>query len=285
MILPLVSIIIPTYNRSSFLLEAVGSVLQQTFKDFELIVVDDGSTDGTAEALKKDKDRLTVHYQANQGVSAARNQGLRLARGRWIAFLDSDDLWLPKKLETQMGFFSRHEEAVISQTEEIWVRNGRRVNPQKKHQKYSGDIFAPSLDLCLVSPSAVMIKRDVFDAVGFFDESLPACEDYDLWLRISAQWPVYLINQPLIIKQGGHPDQLSRTIPTLDRYRIQSLVKLLCSKGLTPRQYDLAFKTLETKCRIFGQGCLKRGKEEEGQHYLKLPERVKEKNDGSTKGL
>jgi glycosyltransferase involved in cell wall biosynthesis len=284
-ILPLVSIIIPTYNRSSLLLEAVGSVLQQTFKDFELIVVDDGSTDGTAEALKKDKDRLTVHYQANQGVSAARNQGLRLARGRWIAFLDSDDLWLPKKLETQMGFFSRHEEAVISQTEEIWVRNGRRVNPQKKHRKYSGDIFAPSLDLCLVSPSAVMIKRDVFDAVGFFDESLPACEDYDLWLRISAQWPVYLINQPLIIKQGGHPDQLSRTIPTLDRYRIQSLVKLLCSKGLTPRQYDLAFKTLETKCRIFGQGCLKRGKEEEGQHYLKLPERVKEKNDGSTKGL
>ncbi len=138
----------------------------------------------------------------------------------------------PKKLETQIHFFSQNPEALICQTEEIWIRNGRRVNPLKKHQKFSGDIFAPSLRLCLVSPSAVMIKRDLFDQVGCFDETLPACEDYDLWLRISAQFPIFLIDQPLVVKRGGHPDQLSRTTPALDRFRIQALVKILNSGAI-----------------------------------------------------
>lgn len=274
---PMVSVIIPTYNRAVFLLEAVESVYQQTFQDFELIVVDDGSTDETAKALKRYEDRLLYRHQDNQGVSAARNLGLQMARGKWVAFLDSDDLWLPEKLETQTGFFSQNPEAVICQTEEIWIRNGRRVNPQKKHRKFSGNIFAPSLLLCLVSPSAVMIQRDLFDQVGYFDETLPACEDYDLWLRISSQFHVYLIDQPLTIKRGGHADQLSRTIPALDRFRIQALMKLLNSGRLTAQQYDQAFKELQTKCRIYGQGCLKRGKGEEGNFYLGLPERVKEK--------
>jgi len=268
---PLVSVIIPTYNRSSLVSEAVDSVLKQTFTDFELIVIDDGSTDKTAEGLDPSKGRLVYCFQNNRGVSAARNQGLRLARGQWIAFLDSDDLWLPEKLETQIRFFSQSPEALICQTEEIWIRNGRRVNPRKKHQKFSGDIFAPSLRLCLVSPSAVMIKKEVFEQVGLFDEGLPVCEDYDLWLRISAHFPIFLIDQPLIIKRGGHPDQLSRTTPSLDRFRIQALVKILNSGRLTGLQYDLAFKELGNKCRIYGQGCLKRGRIEEGRHYLQLP--------------
>lgn len=275
MIPPQVSVIIPTYNRVAFVLEAVDSVLKQTLQDFELIVIDDGSTDGTAEALKRFEDRLFYRYQDNQGVSGARNLGLQMARGKWIAFLDSDDLWLPEKLETQVRFFSENPGAVICQTEEIWIRKGRRVNPQKKHQKFSGDIFAPSLLLCLVSPSAVMIQRNLFDQLGYFDVTLPACEDYDLWLRISSQFHVYLIDQPLTIKRGGHPDQLSRTIPALDRFRIQALVKLLDSGRLTAQQYEQAFKELQTKCRIYGQGCLKRGKEGEGNYTLDLPERFK----------
>lgn len=275
MIPPQVSVIIPVYNRAAFVLEAVDSVLKQTLQDFELIVIDDGSTDGTAEALKRFEDRLFYRYQDNQGVSGARNLGLQMARGKWIAFLDSDDLWLPEKLETQVRFFSENPGAVICQTEEIWIRKGRRVNPQKKHQKFSGDIFAPSLLLCLVSPSAVMIQRNLFDQVGYFDVTLPACEDYDLWLRISSQFHVYLIDQPLTIKRGGHPDQLSRTIPALDRFRIQALVKLLDSGRLTAQQYEQAFKELQTKCRIYGQGCLKRGKEGEGNYTLDLPERFK----------
>ena len=271
---PLISVIIPTYNRAPLLLEAVDSVLRQTFQGYELILIDDGSNDRTREALEAHGDRLIYYYQDNQGVSAARNQGLRLARGHFIAFLDSDDLWLPDKLAVQLEFFSLHREALVCQTEELWLRNGRRVNPCKKHRKYSGDVFAPSLDLCLISPSAVMIRREVFAAVGEFDESLPACEDYDLWLRIAAQFPVYLIDRPLIIKRGGHADQLSRTIPTLDRYRIQALRKLLHSGRLTPAQRLLALEALTVKCRIYGQGCIKRGRTEEGQFYLNLPDRV-----------
>ncbi len=271
MSLPLVSVIVPTYNRSSLVLEAVDSVLKQTFRGFELIVVDDGSSDGTAEALNPYKDRFVYCLQDNRGVSAARNQGIRMARGQWIAFLDSDDLWLPEKLETQIHFFSQNPEALICQTQEIWIRNGRRLIPLKKHQKFSGDIFAPSLRLCLVSPSAVMIKKDLLERVGCFDEALTACEDYDLWLRISAQFPVFLIDQPLVVKRGGHPDQLSRTTPALDRFRIQTLIKILNSRELTVPQYNLASKELETKCRIYGQGCLKRGRMEEGNFYLRLP--------------
>ena len=212
-------------------------------------------------------------YQTRQGVSAARNRGLEMAAGEWLAFLDSDDFWLPRKLETQVDFLNRNPQAEICQTEEIWVRHGRRVNPRKKHRKPSGDIFAPSLALCLVSPSAVMLKKSLFLEVGVFDTSLPACEDYDLWLRISCRKPVFLIEEPLVVKRGGHPDQLSRCLPSLDRYRIQSLGKLLDSGRLSPRQYDLAWRELDRKCRIYGQGCLKRGKIEEGKRYLSLPAR------------
>jgi hypothetical protein len=192
-------------------------------------------------------------------------------RGSVRPVTEDDDLWLPEKLETQIRFFSQNPKAMICQTEEIWIRNDLRVNPRKKHQKYSGDIFAPSLLLCLVSPSAVMIRRELFEQVGCFDETLPACEDYDLWLRISAQFPICLIDRPLVVKRGGHPDQLSRTTPALDRFRIQALVKILGSGKLTAGQYDLAYQELETKCRIYGQGCLKRGKAKEGNFYLLLP--------------
>jgi glycosyltransferase involved in cell wall biosynthesis len=257
-------------------LEAVESVFNQSYRDFEVIVVDDGSTDGTRAALSPYQDRLQYLYQIHQGVSRARNQGLRAAGGQWIAFLDSDDLWLPEKLETQMDFISRAPETLICQTGELWIRGGRRVNPRKKHQKFSGDIFAPSLRLCLVSPSAVMIKEDLFQEVGLFDETLPACEDYDLWLRISARYPILLIDRPLVVKRGGHSDQLSRTTPNLDRLRIQALIKLVKSGALTAGQTHLVLQELEIKCRIYGQGCLKRGKSKEGHYYLQLPTEIQQ---------
>ena len=270
---PLISVIIPTFNRAAWVREAVDSVLAQTFQDFELIVVDDGSTDATGEELGSYGDRLRIIYQARQGVSAARNRGLEMAAGEWLAFLDSDDLWLPQKLETQVDFLNRNPRAEICQTEEIWIRHGRRVNPREKHRKPSGDIFAPSLVRCLVSPSAVMLRKSLLQEVDFFDESLPACEDYDLWLRISCRKPVFLVEPPLVVKRGGHPDQLSRCLPSLDRYRIRALGKLLDSGLLSPRQFDLAWRELDRKCRIYGQGCLKRGKIEEGTRCLGLPAR------------
>ena len=279
---PAVSIIIPTYNRAGVILRAVDSVLSQTFQDFELIVVDDGSTDQTLEVLAPYQKRLTLIKIPHQGVSAARNQGLASARGELIAFLDSDDYWLPEKLAVQTDFFLDHPQALVCQTQEIWIRNGLRVNPGKKHAKPSGDIFLRSLELCLVSPSAVMIKKAVFNRIGAFDETLPACEDYDLWLRISAQHPVYLINQPLVVKTGGHEDQLSRITPALDKYRIQALLKLLKSGTLTFSQEKAARAELARKAGIYGHGCIKRGRAQEGNRYIELARRAAMNTEPST---
>ena len=269
-----VSVIIPTYNRGWILRQAVDSVLGQDFEDFELIVVDDGSTDNTREILAAYGNDIVVLEQNNRGVSAARNRGIAGASAPLIAFLDSDDLWKPQKLSRQVEFFSAEPQTLICQTEEIWIRNGVRVNPKKRHHKFSGMIFEPSLALCLVSPSAVMMRSELFERVGMFDESLPACEDYDLWLRVSCRYPVDLIDEPLIIKRGGHDDQLSRAAG-LDKYRIQSLKKIIDSGRLSESQLRAASRTLQKKCAVYAGGCRKRGREEEARYYEDLAERYR----------
>lgn len=269
---PQVGVIIPTFNRAVMLKEAIDSVLSQDFQDFELIVVDDGSTDHTAEILNAYRQNITVLRQPNQGVSSARNAGIKAASGSLVAFLDSDDLWLPQKLSHQVDFFNANPEAQICQTEEIWIRNNVRVNPKKRHQKLAGMIFEPSLNLCLVSPSAVMIRASLFKTVGLFDENLPACEDYDLWLRISCRYPVHLIETPLIIKRGGHPDQLSAS-PRLDQYRIQSITKVIESGLLSATQHNAAVKVLKEKCAIYATGCRRRGRLDETAYYESLAQR------------
>ncbi|RJP39856.1 MAG: glycosyltransferase [Desulfobacteraceae bacterium] len=263
---PLVSVIIPTFNRAWAVGRAIDSVLEQDYRPFELIVVDDGSTDQTAEILARYGDQLTVVCRENRGVSAARNAGVARAQGDLIAFLDSDDFWRPQKLTVQVDFFTSRPDALICQTGEIWVRNGRRVNPGRRHRKLSGMIFTPSLELCLVSPSAVMMRKTLFSMVGGFDEALPACEDYDLWLRVTRRYPVYLIDAPLVVKTGGHPDQLSAA-PGLDQYRIRSILNLLESNELTEDQKQAAADVLARKCRIYADGCRKRGRIDEARHY------------------
>ena len=263
------SVIIPCYNRAWALAEAVDSVLAQDYNNFELIIVDDGSADNTPDLLDEYTGKLTLIRQENAGVSAARNRGIESSRGDFLAFLDSDDTWLPQKLSRQMEFMTRYPEALICQTQEIWIRNNTRVNPRTCHKKPSGMIFEPSLALCLVSPSAVMMKRDLFDKVGYFDERLPACEDYDLWLRVSCRFPVYLVDEPLVIKRGGHADQLSRA-PGLDRFRVQSLRNILQNGQLTASQSKAAEAVLKKKCRIYAAGCRKRGRMDEASVYTRL---------------
>ncbi|AEH45966.1 glycosyl transferase family 2 [Thermodesulfatator indicus DSM 15286] len=255
---PLVSVIIPTYNREKFLKEAIESVLAQTFRSFELIVVDDASTDKTPYLVSRYPLRY-VRKVKRQGVSAARNTGIRLAQGEFIAFLDSDDLWLPEKLAEQIAFFERRPEAVAVQTEEIWIRRGKRVNPRKRHEKPSGYFFDRALELCLISPSGVMLKRKVFREIGLFDESFLACEDYELWLRLLTRYPVFLIEKPLVIKRGGHEDQLSAT-PGLDYFRLKALAKIYRDPLLTPAMRLLVIKEAKRKGNIYLKGALKRGK-------------------------
>jgi GT2 family glycosyltransferase len=259
-----ITVIIPVYNRPTFVQEAIQSVLDQTYSNLEIIVVDDGSTDDTPSVLQSFAGKIRIIHQENKGVSAARNTGINNSDSKWIAFLDSDDIWLPEKLHMQMQFFENHPDARICQTEEIWIKDGRRLYPKKKHKKKSGMIFQHCLPLCIVSPSAVIIHREMFDLVGVFDESLPSCEDYDLWLRISCQYPIYLLDQPLIIKRGGHDDQLSQAI-RLDRFRIRALLKILTGDALTDDQKLMAKDELERKCRIYQKGCIKHGRLDEAR--------------------
>jgi glycosyltransferase involved in cell wall biosynthesis len=277
---PCISVIIPTYNRCWILKEAIDSVLSQKFTDFELIVVDDGSNDGTAALLSAYGAQITIFHQENRGVSAARNVGILIAKGKYIAFLDSDDIWMPEKLSCQVEFFQSDTQAGICQTDEIWIRNNVRVNPKNRHKKPSGMIFEPSLQLCLVSPSAVMIKKSLFDEIGLFNEAFPACEDYDLWLRIALYHPIYLIDRRLVVKRGGHDDQLSRN-PGLDRYRIQSILNILESHRLTPRYQQAAVDVLIEKCRIYADGCIKRGRADEAGFYRQIMSRfdIDQEND------
>jgi glycosyltransferase involved in cell wall biosynthesis len=265
------SVVIPTFNRRHLVCEAVASVCAQRHAECEIVVVDDGSTDQTAAALEsRFSNRLRLVRTDNRGVAAARNLGVAASRGELLAFLDSDDLWLPDKLVTQLAFFAAHPEAQICQTEEIWIRNGARVNPCAHHGKPSGDIFVPSLRRCLVSPSAVMLRRRLFERSGGFDASLPACEDYDLWLRIARDTPVWLIERPLVVKRGGHADQLSRRYWGMDRFRVAALLRLLGDGRLSAAQQAATIAVLSRKCAILAQGAARRGRHDEAERYRHL---------------
>lgn len=268
-----VSVIIPTYNRWPLISEAVESVQRQGYKEYELVVVDDGSEDGTVDNLQRYGLGLTVLRQSRKGVAAARNLGASWAGGHYLCFLDSDDLWLPGKLETQMAFMKANPQVEICQTDEVWIRNGVRVNPKRRHRKPSGDIFRASLELCLVSPSSVMMTKELFDRLGGFDESFEVCEDYDLWLRVAVNTPVPLIPLPLTIKRGGHRDQLSRSTWGMDRFRIKALEKLLLA-GLRGEKKSWVLDVLAYKIGILVQGARKRGKEGEVANYERILARV-----------
>lgn len=257
---PSVSVIIPTYNRKLQTLNAIRSVLAQSYEDYELIVVDDGSSDGsTIEFGKLGAETIKVYQIEHSGVSKARNYGVMQSTGRWLAFLDSDDLWHPDKLERQIRFHQEFPDLRISQTKEIWIRNGKRVNPKVKHQKPKGYIFPESLHLCTITPSSVLMERSLFKEVGGFDETMRACEDYDLWLRITARYNVGLLEQDLMTRHGGHEDQLSSRYEAMDRFRVFSLGKVLLSGELTDQQQEQVLEVLGRKTEILLNGAEKRG--------------------------
>jgi len=282
----MLSIIIPTFNRASFLREAIQSVLNQdqfealySSGEIEILIVDDGSLDGTKDIVEAFSPRVKYYYQTHKGVSSARNKGLELAKGNLIAYLDSDDLWKNDKLRIQMNFMNAFPRAMVCYTEEIWIRRGVFVNPKKKHKKYSGWIFDKVLPLCLLSLSSAMFSREVFDEVGCFDEELPACEDYDFGIRVAQKYPVHLINKSLIVKRGGHADQLSRKYWGMDRFRIMALEKAL-TLDLTLEQRRLVEQELIKKCQVLVAGYKKRNKIKDAQKYLQLIDKYKQKEEG-----
>ncbi len=272
--MPLVSVIIPVYNRRKLLQRAIESVRAQTYAEYELIVVDDASDDGLDESNLKSLGRRYsfIRNECNRGVSYARNRGVSHAAGHFIAFLDSDDQWHPRKLAIQTEYMRQNPEMKICQSREIWIRNGKRVNPPKTHIKRGGDLFIPSLHRCMITPSSVMMRRDLFDRFGGFNESLPAAEDYDLWLRITNYYPVGLIDEDLLVRYGGHPDQLSG-IAAIDRYRIRALIDLLEHESLSKHKEQAVKAVLVKKAQIFANGSRKRGNLKLYEQYTNIAEK------------
>jgi glycosyltransferase involved in cell wall biosynthesis len=266
----LVSVILPTYNRAEYISAALDSLFAQTFQRWECIIIDDGSTDNTLQVLASYEDPRVVYiYQDNQGVSAARNVGISRCKGDMIALLDSDDEWLPKKLERQCAYM-RANGFEICQTDEIWIRNGKRVNQKRKYTKPEGWFFEASLEMCLISPSCTMLTRRAWDEVGPFDVEMPSCEDYDMWLRACLKYPVGLLPEKLTIKHGGRPDQLSNCVPCADLHRIRALIKILQCGDLDATQHAFALAELGKKVEIYRQGCEKRGKVDEANRVWNL---------------
>ena len=257
--MPKVSVIIPTFNRLEYLPRALNSVLGQSYDDYELIVVDDGSTDQTVQAIQQDYPSVNLIVQENRGVSAARNAGIREASGEWIALLDSDDEWLPGKLNSQMNALESHPEYRLCHTEEIWIRDGRRFNPTKKYKKFGGYIYQKCLSHCIISPSSVTMHRQLLQETGGFDESLEVCEDYDLWLRVAAREPVLFLDQPLVEKHGGHDDQLSTRHWGMDRFRVRALQRVLDEELVRGDDEHMTLQTLVGKLGILVEGSRKRG--------------------------
>lgn len=269
-----VTAIIPTYNRREKTLDALASVAAQTRPAFEVIVVDDGSDDGTFDALAAADFGvdfpLRTFFQNNHGPSAARNAGIRAARGEWIAFLDSDDRWTPDKLARQTAFMERTG-ATACHTDEIWERGGRRVNPGVVHAKGAGNYFARALQRCVVSPSTTIIGRKLLFRAGLFDESLPACEDYDLWLKLFAlDAPPILLPEALTIRRGGRPDQLSAQVLGQDLHRIRSLAGILGRGGFRGERRTLAVQSLKARAELYIRGCLKHDRPETALYVREL---------------
>ena len=254
-----ISIVIPTFNRVGSLPRALDSALNQTYQPSEIIVVDNGSSDGTTKLLRERYPSIRLLIEEKLGVSAARNKGIRHSKFQWIALLDSDDAWDKTKLEKQKNALaSSQDQFRLVHTDEIWIRNGNKFNQTKKHQKFGGDIFNNCLSLCCISPSSILINKNIFKEVGYFDESLPVCEDYDLWLKICSQEKILFINQKLTLKYGGHKDQLSKTYWGMDRFRIKSLENLILNYKLKPDQKINAIKTIVKKLKIIVNGAYKR---------------------------
>ena len=217
--MPTVSVIIPTYNRRTLLLEALHSVFAQTHRDYEVIVVDDGSTDQTQEALQPLLERLRYISKPNGGEASARNRGIQEAQGGYVAFLDSDDLWEPKFLEVTTDYLGRYPDLGLVSTAWWTIPKGRR-EPRVRKPVLHGDLFPLLMHQSFISASAVVARRDCFQRVGLFNESLEQAADYEMWLRIAHAYPIAFLNIPLG-RRRKHPGNISRNRLLLRKRALQ----------------------------------------------------------------
>ena len=270
-----IAVVIPVFNRHSQLKMAIDSVLNQSYKPTEVIIVDDGS-DPSIDGFD---DRVNViRIDANKGVSNARNVGMSYSKSNWIALLDSDDIWHKNHLRELVDYLNQNPLCRFLQTDETWVRSGKHFNKKAYHQKPSGWALEPSLERCLVSPSAVIVHRQLLDWYGMFDSTLSVCEDYDLWLRLLRYVPVGLVNKVTMTKYGGHSDQLSEAYPAMDRFRLQSLINAYNNEQLTGFK-QLFSNQLLKKLTVLKNGANKRQQTVDVLYYDSLIDQINNGDD------
>ena len=278
--MPLVSVIIPAYNRAPLLKEAVRSVLAQSFRDIEIIIADDGSTDGTPSMLRELEEKslsapegppLRLLRQDHRGMAGqVRNFAVQAASGRYLAFLDSDDLWLPEKLSRQLPFFGKPPGLRLVHTRELWLRQGRVISQKGQRHRRFGDVFGDALEKCILGPSTVVLERSLFDEIGGFREDLEVAEDYELGLRITALHEIGYVDEPLTVKRAGEWPQLSKKYDHIEDFRIKALQPLIDQDRLPFSRRMPARRVLSRKCGVYARGCRKRGRSEEALRYEAL---------------
>ncbi len=272
----MVSVVIPVYNRAGMIAEAVRSCLDQE-RVTEVIVVDDGSTDGSGQVVTDvfgDESRVRYVLISHSGYPGfVRNRGAELAEGQYLAFLDSDDIWLPGKIATQLAIHRAGEEPRISHTRERWVRSGKTISQSSQRHRRTGDVFGDALQKCILGPSTVLMERSLFVETGGFREDLEIAEDYEYWLRITDRHRVGYIPDECTVKRAGHGDQLSEKYGHIEYFRIKALRGIVDGNVLEPAHRDSARSELARKCRIYAAGAEKRGKVDEANHFRELAER------------
>ncbi len=276
-----VNVIIPSYNRPEWTIRAIQSVAMQTYSNWHLILVDDGSSDNTYERacdyLKScDGISYTTVKTPNLGVSHARNIGIKLSSSPLISFLDCDDWWFPHKLEAQVNFLNNNPHLKWVYTEELWLKNDQPFLRKKQHQKFDTNIFENCVNRCFIGVSSVMIMREIFNTIGFFNEDYPVCEDYELWLRISNKYPIGFLSEEHIVKNGGHDDQLSTKYKAMDYWRVKASASML-NKGLSENQTQAIKTFINKKAPILINGFNKYNHPKKAQEILRIKSLIEAK--------
>ncbi|AEJ60375.1 glycosyl transferase family 2 [Spirochaeta thermophila DSM 6578] len=271
--MPLVSVVIPVHNRASLLEEALASVVRQTWRDLEVIVVDDGSEDGSAEVGERRGARVVRMAHCGR-PGKVRNVGVEHARGDLVAFLDSDDLWEPEKLSRQMAVWEgRAGEGIpLVHAREVWMRKGRIVSQAGQVHRREGDVFPWAVRKCIIGPSTVLMERRVFEDLGGFREDLEIAEDYEFWLRLTDRYPVAYLDEPVVVKRAGDWEQLSEKYGHIEVFRIMALKPLVDEDVFLPEHRGVAREELLRKCEVHARGARKRGRMEEAERFLSCVE-------------
>lgn len=218
---PVISVILPTYNCANFLPHSIQSILSQTYNSYEIIVVDDGSTDNTKEVLNPFMQRINyIKLEQNKGLPAARNIGIKSAQGKYIAFIDADDIWLPEKLQTDIEYLETYPEISMVYSKHINIgENGRPIDGDTRKRLPSGNIFIQLFsEQNFIITSSVVVKKDVFETTGLLDEQLFNCQDWDMWLRIAFYFKAAGINKTLV-KYRHNPHSLSKNRNNVLKYQ------------------------------------------------------------------